>query len=142
MTTSLRPVRLLLGLALASAGCASTSLSAPDARLPVLLGPVVCIDCAAQQAEVALVPRLRFGINRRTVGVGVSQDSREKATPFTECGAALGGGPCQQGDLRLVTVRAHAWALVFPLLFYMADLEIEGEAVQVTEPKETCAAGL
>jgi len=142
MTVGLRGVHRLLVLALVFAGCASTSLSAPEARVPVLLGPVACIECVAQQADGAALPRLTFGMNRRTVGVGVSQDSRELATPLTGCGAALGGGPCQGGDLRLVSVRAHAWALVFPLLFYVGDLQIEGEAVRVSSPEQTGPARL
>ena len=140
MSAALRPLLLLLGLAQASAGCASTSLSAPEARLPVLLGPVACIECVAHQPEGDLAPRPRFGTNRRTVGVGLSQDSRENATPLRECGAALGGGPCH-GDLRLVTVSAHAWALVVPLLFYLADLTIEGDAVRVAVDPATDSMG-
>lgn len=52
-------------------------------------------------------------------------------TSLTECGAAFGAGPCQYVDLHLVNVHAHSWALVFPLFFYVGDLRIDGEAVQV-----------
>ena len=40
----------LAALLAASAGCTMTSLTARNARVPVIVGPVACIDCAPAPA--------------------------------------------------------------------------------------------
>jgi hypothetical protein len=43
----------LAALLASSAGCAMTSLTARNARVPVIVGPVACIDCAPSPAADA-----------------------------------------------------------------------------------------
>jgi hypothetical protein len=60
MTDSVRVPRVAVALAAllaASAGCTMTSLTARNARVPVIVGPVACIDCApSPPANAAAAP--------------------------------------------------------------------------------------
>ncbi len=48
---------MLAALLASSAGCTMTSLTARNARVPVIVGPVACIDCApSPEAEAPAAP--------------------------------------------------------------------------------------
>lgn len=127
-----------LGLAVVSLSCASTSLSAPDARLPVLVGPVPCIDCTDRGTEhLEPIPWLKSGSNRRSVGAGPYLESREKATLLERDLTDPKVDPCAQ-DLRVLSIRAHAWALFVPLIFYISDLSIDADVGRVFVAGGSC----
>jgi hypothetical protein len=47
--------------------------------------------------------------------------------------------PCQ-ADLQLSNLRAQAWMLSLPLLFYKVSASVEAEATQVVVPGASCAS--
>lgn len=50
-------------------GCVSTSMSAAEVRVPVLLGPVPCIGCAADPRARSELPVTVIGGEARAFGV-------------------------------------------------------------------------
>jgi hypothetical protein len=130
--------------ALALGGCVSTSMSAAEVRVPVLLGPVLCIGCGAEQRQPAAMPVAHIAGRERAYmfflpvppwGIGVAGDnqlgiSADRLLVWTSC----------QADLQLSNLRAQAWMLSLPIFFYVEDTAVEAEATQVIVPGASCVA--
>ena len=122
-------------------GCVSTSMSAAEVRVPVLLGPVPCIGCTADTRTRAALPVTEVAGEARAFGV------------FLPIGSGLGWGeandlgisadrllfwtPCQD-DIRLSNLRAHAWQLTVPLFAYFYDVSVKADAATVPVPGAAC----
>jgi hypothetical protein len=121
-------------------GCVSTSMSAAEVRVPVLLGPVPCIGCAAEARLPAPMPTARVVGRRRSYSFwippfpfGFADDSQlgisaDRLLAWTSC----------LHDLQLSDVRAHSWQVTVPLLFYIYDVFIEADATEVSVPGASC----
>jgi len=122
-------------------GCVSTSMSAAAVRVPVLLGPVPCIGCAADVHLPPVLPASHIAGEARAFGV------------FLPIGHGVGWGeandlgisadrllfwtPCLD-DIRLSDLRAHAWQLTVPLFSYFYDVSVEAEAATVAVAGASC----
>ncbi|HEX3905787.1 MAG TPA: hypothetical protein VH853_23375 [Polyangia bacterium] len=131
-----------LALAVVFGGCLSTSMSAAELRVPVLLGPVPCIGCGPAARLPAPVPSARIAGRRRFYDFlfpsylwGLADDSQlgisaDRLLYWTPCG----------DDLQLSNLRAHAWQLTVPFLIYVADASVEGDAQEMTVPGASCGS--
>ena len=135
-------VALALTLAAVSGGCSSTSLSAAELRVPVLLGPVPCIGCAAEVRQPAPMPLARVVGRRRFYmfflplpgpGLGATDDSQLGIS----ADRLLAWTPCLD-DLRLSNVSAHSWQITVPFLVYVYDVFVEADATEVLVPGASC----
>jgi len=138
---------LALGVALAVAvglaGCSSTSLSATEVRVPVLLGPVPCIGCATGARLPAPMP-LAHVVGRRRFyaffiplpgpGLGIADDTQRGIS----ADRLLGWTPCLH-DLQLSKVSAHSWQVTVPFLVYVYDVFVEADATEVIVPGASCS---
>jgi hypothetical protein len=139
-------VTLVLGFALAVAvgcsGCSSTSLSAAEVRVPVLLGPIPCIGCASGARMAAPMP-LAHVVGRRRFytffiplpgpGLGIADDTQHGIS----ADRLLGWTPCLH-DLQLSNVGAHSWLLTVPFMVYIYDVLVEADATEVIVPGASC----
>jgi hypothetical protein len=124
-----------VALALAFGGCASTSLSAAELRVPVLLGPVPCIGCTAGARLPTQAPLARIAGRRRVYAfflriaddrqLGISADRLFYWTPCHD-------------DLQLSNLRAHSWLITVPLLVYIYDVSVAADATEVFVPGAAC----
>jgi len=121
--------------------CVSTSMSAAEVRVPVLLGPVPCIGCAADTRIPAALPVTEVAGEARAFGV------------FLPIGRGVGWGeandlgisadrllfwtPCAD-DIRLSNLRAHAWQLTIPLFSYFYDVSVRADAATALVPGASC----
>lgn len=133
-----------LGLALAVsvgfAGCSSTSLSAAEVRVPVLLGPVPCIGCAAGARLPAPMPLARV-VGRRSFYSfwippfpwGIADDTQRGIS--ADC--LLAWTPCLD-DLQLSNISAHSWQVTVPFLVYVYDVFVEADAAELIVPGASC----
>jgi len=135
-----------LALALAAAstfgGCSSTSLSAAEVRVPVLLGPVPCIGCAAGARLPAPMPLAHVVGRRRSYafflplpgrGLGIADDAQLGIS----ADRLLAWTPCLD-DLQLSKVSAHSWQVTVPFLVYVSDVFVEADATEVLVPGASC----
>jgi hypothetical protein len=140
-------VTLALGLAVAFsvgfAGCSSTSLSAAEVRVPVLLGPVPCIGCAAEARLPAPMPPARVVGRRRFYaffvpltgpGLGIADDTQRGIS----ADRLLGWTACLH-DLQLSSLSAHSWQVTVPFLVYVYDVFVEADATEVLVPGASCS---
>ena len=132
--------RLAAGVALALAfgGCVSTSMSAAELRVPVLLGPVPCIGCATGARLTAPAPLARIAGRRRVYAFflgefGIADDSQ----PGISADRLLYWTPCHD-DLQLSNLRAHSWQITVPLLVYFYDVTVAADATEVVVPGAAC----
>jgi hypothetical protein len=130
---------LAFGLALAVAptlaGCASTSLAASETRVPVLLGPVPCIGCAAARPPIG--PTFPVSGRGAEIVVGVLHGWDDAYQPGVSLDRVFYGTPCAD-DIRLAKVRARAWQLTIPILFYWSEASVDADATLVPSPGGTC----
>ena len=138
-------VTLALGFALALSvgfsGCSSTSLSAAEVRVPVLLGPVPCIGCTARARLPAPMPLARVVGRRRFYaffillgpGLGIADDTQRGIS----ADRLLAWTPCLD-DLQLSNVGAHSWQVTVPFLVYVYDVFVEADATEVIVPGASC----
>jgi hypothetical protein len=133
-------------LALVFTGCVSTSMSAAELRVPVLLGPVPCIGCAAASRAPSVAPGSHvasgdsargiflflitpLGIVPTSAGeshsLGISLD---RLLYWTRCG----------NDIRLSNLRARAWQTTVPIFYFQYEVAIEAEAAEVVVTGESC----
>jgi hypothetical protein len=128
--------------ALVLGGCVSTSLSATEVRVPVLLGPVPCIGCGPEKRQQAAIPVAHLGGPETAFmlflpvppsGWGIADDSQLGIS----ADRLLFGTSCQ-ADLQLSNLHARAWMLSLPLLFYYVNTSVEGDATQVIVPGASC----
>jgi hypothetical protein len=134
-------VTLAVTSAVVFGGCVSTSMSAAEVRVPVLLGPVPCIGCADTPRLPAALPVTEVAGEARAFGV------------FMPVGSGLGWGeandlgisadrllfwtPCGD-DIRLSNLRAHAWQFTVPLFSYFYDVSVKADAATVLVPGASC----
>ncbi len=128
---------LLLG------GCVSTSMSAAEVRVPVLLGPVPCIGCAAEKRQPAAMPVAHLGglENAYMVFLPVPPNGlliHDDSQLGVSADRLLFWAPCRT-DVQLSNLRAQAWMLTLPFLFYQVQTSVEAEATQVVVPGASCA---
>ena len=116
-------------------------MSAAEVRVPVLLGPVPCIGCAADARLSPSLPASSVSGEARAFGV------------FIPVGNGVGWGeandvgiwadrlffwtPCL-ADIRLSNLRAHAWQLTVPIFSYFYDVSVKADAATVLVPGASC----
>ncbi len=122
-------------------GCVSTSMSAAEVRVPVLLGPVPCIGCAADPRARSELPVTVIGGEARAFGVFIPVGRGVGWGEANDLGISadrlLFWTPCRD-DVRLSNLRAHAWQMTVPILFFSYDVSIEAEAATVAIPGTSC----
>jgi hypothetical protein len=128
-------------LALTSAvifvGCVSTSMSAAEVRVPVLLGPVPCIGCSADTRVRAELPVTEVAGEAHAFGVFLPIGWGEANDLGISADRLLFWTPCLD-DIRISNLRAHAWQLTVPLLAYFYDVSVKADAATVLVPGASC----
>jgi hypothetical protein len=139
-TAAVGGAALALAAALTFAGCSSTSLSAAEVRVPVLLGPVPCIGCVAEARQSAPMPLARVAGRRRfyafflpVLPFGFADDNQLGIS----ADRLLGWTPCLD-DLQLSNVSAHSWQVTVPFLAYVYDVFVAADATEVIVPGASC----
>jgi hypothetical protein len=120
-------------------GCASVSMTAAEARAPIVLGPVGCIGCGigAERPREGAWQTARA--RRRAVGALTMMDSgNEKSRLFNR---DLTTVPCAE-DFQLSKLRATSWSVTIPILFYFMDLTIDAEVERTKVPNGSCLSAL
>src|SRR5262245_50414558 len=102
-------------VALLSAGCMTAALSAPRARVPILIGPVACIGCAAAPPPAVSDPApIQDGATQYSMS-GVNEMPATSGGRYakldTKAEAAV-PDPCR-GEVRLSRVSATAFGAAF-----------------------------
>jgi hypothetical protein len=132
---------LALTSAVTLGGCVSTSMSAAEVRVPVLLGPVPCIGCAADTRVHAALPVTEVAGEARAFGVFLPIGSGVGWGEANDLGISadrlLFWTPCQD-DIRLSKLRAHAWQLTVPIFSYFYDVSVKADAATVLVPGASC----
>ena len=116
-------------------------MSAAEVRVPVLLGPVPCIGCAADTRVRAELPVTEIAGEARAFGVFIPFGHGVGWGEANESGISadrlLFWTPCLD-DLQLSNLRAHAWQLTVPLFAYFYDVSIKADAATVLVPGASC----
>ena len=123
--------------ALTASGCGWATISAPGARVPVLLGPVACIGCDPRPADAAARPALPYHSSRREMVSFLGHQSWEEGTPFAVQTEYAGLDPCTE-DLHLSELRAHTWSLNIPPFVFLSDFSIEARTTRTPVPRNAC----
>ncbi len=139
-------VALALTFAAAFGGCSSTSLSAAEVRVPVLLGPVPCIGCTATARAPAGAPVSHVANGEAALGIllfiitplGIvpasagNTESRvispDRLLYWTTC----------HNDIQLNNLRAHAWGATVPIFYFQYEILVEADATEVAVPGASC----
>jgi hypothetical protein len=129
-------------LLLAATGCASTTLSGSDLRVPVLLGPVPCIGCGPQARSPAAMPVTRVAAEASESYLFIPTPGGpfrigDASQPGVSPDRVFFGAPCDQ-DVQLSALRAHAWQVTIPLLYYRSDEAVEATATHMLVPGASC----
>ena len=139
--TALGAAALALAAAVVSGGCVSTSLSAAAVRVPVLLGPVPCIGCAAGARLRVALPVTEVAGEARAFGafipIGPGVGWGEANDLGISANRLLFWTPCAD-DVRLSNLRAHAWQLTVPLFAFFYDVSVKADAATVLVPGASC----
>ena len=124
-------------------GCVSTSMSAAEVRVPVLLGPVLCIGCTTETRARSELPVTQIAGGARAAGaflpLGRGVGWGEADDLGISADRLLFGTPCRD-DVRLSNLRAHAWQMTVPLFAFLYDVSIAAEAATVSVPGPSCAS--
>jgi hypothetical protein len=125
-------------------GCTSTSITAAEVRVPVLLGPVPCIGCAAERRQPAAMPAAHLEGRESTFLFFVPLPPRGWASASDDQAGIspdrlLFGTSCLV-DIQLSNVRARAWMFSLPIFFYEVDTSVQADATQVVVPGASCAS--
>jgi hypothetical protein len=128
--------------AVVAGGCSSISMRAPEARPPILLGPVACMGCAPASAPGAASPAITGGVHEREYifpffGAVASGKDKHRTAPLDAVAAKAVSDPCRE-DLRVSGLRAGTWGFHVPLLFGMGDTWAEAQASLAPVPNGTC----
>jgi hypothetical protein len=133
---------LTIAVAFSLCGCASTSMSAAEVRVPVLLGPVPCIGCGPVARLPAPAPLAHIA-GRRLIydffiplpprGIEIADDSQLGIS----ADRLLAWTPCLD-DLQLSNVSAHSWQVTVPFLVYIHDVLVEADATEVIVAGASC----
>jgi hypothetical protein len=122
-------------------GCVSTSMSAAEVRVPVLLGPVPCIGCAADTPARIALPVSHVAGEARAFGAFIPVGQGVGWGDANDVGISadrlLFWTPCLD-DIRLSNVRAQAWQLTVPILFYFYDVSVQADAATVLVAGASC----
>jgi hypothetical protein len=122
-------------------GCVSTSMSAAEVRVPVLLGPVPCIGGAADTRMHVELPVSQVAGEARAFGVFIPFGHGVGWGEANDVGISadrlLFGTPCLD-DIRVSNLRAHSWQLTVPILFYFYDVSVNADAATVLVPGASC----
>jgi hypothetical protein len=143
MSRGFTPIAACAVLAVVLAGCDWTSMTASDMREPVLLGPVACIGCAAKPTEPTTALPSHVGAHRRSFLLvdyfSLRGDLMAESHPIgVSLDRVLYWTPCRD-DVHLSNVRARAWQLSVPLLYFQSDVSIEADATPVPVAGATCS---
>jgi hypothetical protein len=128
------------------AGCVSTSMSAAQLRVPVLLGPVPCLGCAAVSRAPSAAPVSHVASGDAALGIflflvtpvgivptsagereslGISPD---RLLYWTRCG----------NDLQLSNLRVRAWQATVPIFYFQYEVAIEADAAEMAVTGGSC----
>jgi hypothetical protein len=138
---------VILALASAALGCASTTLGGSEARVPVLLGPVPCIGCAPGSATRVTPATMPAGSLRKDlvcpfcvplVPGPAYVGNWEHATAFKRHADYLGAPGCG-GALQLTSLRARAWTFAIPPFFWYTGNGVDGEVTAVRASEGRCS---
>ena len=133
-------VGLLVLAAVPGYGCQATTLTAGGAPVPVLIGPVACVGCAAAAAVgPSLAPIEDRSLARTMVGAGpgTTTTAWEKSRPnFARKVAAVVRDPCRI-DVHVSRLSASAIG-VFALFFAMTSVEVQVDATANLVVNGTC----
>jgi hypothetical protein len=132
-----------LALAFALGGCVSTSMSAAEVRVPVLLGPVPCLGCAADTRVPPALLVSRVSAEARSFGVFIPVGQGVGWGDASDVGISadrlLFGTPCDD-DVRLSNLSAHAWQVTVPIFYFFYDLSVQAETSTLKVPGASCPA--
>jgi hypothetical protein len=135
-----------VALALVFAGCVSTSMSAAQLKVPVLLGPVPCLGCAAAPPAPPAAPVSHVASGGAALGfllflitplgivptsAGESESlgiSLDRLLYWTRCG----------NDIRLSNLRARAWQATVPIFYFQYEVAIEADAAETAVTGGSC----
>lgn len=120
-------------LLLSVSGCGVTTMSAVEAASPILLGPVSCIGCSPQPADVVAVEWQTAVSSHRGFSMLMLKDGRSKATGF----GRLTGNVCSD-DFHLSRLRVGAWVFSIPVLYTVSDLYIEAAVTRAVVRNGRC----
>ena len=126
------------GAMLTGGGCTSFALRASEARAPILLGPVACIDCAPEPARGAPPPAVAGSARQREyVVAGVLDKITHDGTPLDLAATAAVADPCRE-DLHVSSIRAGTWSFHLPLLFGIENAWVDVQASRAAVPGGSC----
>lgn len=131
---------LVAGLAVqAMLGCASTTMSAADARVPVLLGPIPCIGCTAGSAETSAPASMvaRSSARHYVCLLCPGSINSLESTSFTSEADHLGVAACG-GSLALSELQVETWTLSVPPFVLAHERTIDGEVRPVRMKSPAC----
>ena len=119
----------------AGVGCQATTMSAPNARSPILIGPVACIGCAATPPPAAAAP-LVDSSNFHYMASPYSWMYQRRQPALASKIRALVADPCS-ADVQVSRLQASARG-VFAFLFAMTSVEVEVQAIPRLVPGGSC----
>ena len=114
-------------------------MSAAELRVPVLLGPVPCIGCAAEKRAPAPMPLAHVDGHERAYMFFAPRPfaDADDSQVGISANRVLYWTPCR-ADFQLSDLRAHAWTFSIPIFFYLVDAAVEADATQVVVPGASC----
>ena len=124
-------------LAVVPSGCDWTSMTASEMRVPVLLGPVACMGCAAKPPEQTTALASHVGAHRRSFLLFAYFVTEESHPIGVSIDRVLYWTPCAD-DVHLSNVRARAWQLSAPPFYIQSDVSIEADATPTPVAGATC----
>ena len=142
----MRGFALALSFALTLGGCISTSMSAAELRVPVLLGPVPCIGCTAATRSPSGTPVSHIANGDAALGilmflitpVGiVSAAAGESNSHAISPDRLLYWTACHD-DIQLEKLRARAWQATVPIFYFQYEVVVEADATEVFVPGASC----
>jgi hypothetical protein len=130
----------LAALLAASAGCTMTSLTARNARVPVIVGPVACIDCAPAPAADGQAAPIADTVTHRNGYLALPYGQIEfgdPAVPQLNIESAA-WDPCT-AEIQVAKVDLHSFA-VSAFVFGEVKQTVDVTARVLPVPPGACAA--
>jgi hypothetical protein len=118
-------------------------MTGAEVRVPILLGPIPCIGCAAEKRQPAPMPVAHLAARDSAImlilplppqGWGFADDRQQGVS----ADRLLFGASCLH-DVQLSNLRAQAWMFSLPIFFYQVDAAVEAEGTEVVVPGASCA---
>jgi len=127
-------------------GCVSTSMSAAEVRVPVLLGPVPCIGCAAEARLPAAAPVSHVANGEAALGVFLFIITPLAIVPVSAGASESLAIPPDRllywtgchDDIHLNNLRARAWQATVPVFYFQYEVVVEADATEVLVPGASC----